>query len=246
MDSQAENQEMEVAGIKSRLARAVQSLSGLLASPAGSCIAACGSGGGTISEASAGDAGGALIQVWMPRRSPDGSTNLSSQVRVVVVWEHACCGARREKWDASSGGDRDPARASPHALSGRLLRSCAPRPCTNTAPRVLTTLQGLPFAVAGVGDLLALFRCVSCRFQFSTDASKPSLMGAIGRVYTSCQVRVQSFWPGQPSSSIRSRCRDLCMHHAPRMQCRSSMRPRTNPPSLPMHAPRVLHPPSPR
>lgn len=47
--------------------------------------------------------------------------------------------------------------------------------------------QGLPFAVAGVGDLLALFRCVSCRYRFSTDVMKPSLMGAIGRVYASCE-----------------------------------------------------------
>ncbi|KIZ07573.1 hypothetical protein MNEG_0388 [Monoraphidium neglectum] len=47
--------------------------------------------------------------------------------------------------------------------------------------------QGLPFAVAGVGDLLALFRCVSCRYRFSTDTSKPALMGAIGRVYASCE-----------------------------------------------------------
>jgi hypothetical protein len=43
--------------------------------------------------------------------------------------------------------------------------------------------------VAGVGDLLALFRCVSCRYRFSTDTSKPALMGAIGRVYASCEVR---------------------------------------------------------
>ena len=33
--------------------------------------------------------------------------------------------------------------------------------------------------MAGVGDLLALFRCVSVRYRFSTDVMKPSLMGAI-------------------------------------------------------------------
>lgn len=46
---------------------------------------------------------------------------------------------------------------------------------------------GLPFSISGVGDLLALFRCVSCRYRFSTDTSKPHLMGVIGRVYSSGQ-----------------------------------------------------------
>ena len=49
-------------------------------------------------------------------------------------------------------------------------------------------LQGLPYAVAGVGDLLALFRCISCRFSFSTDIMQPRLLGAIGRVYTTSEV----------------------------------------------------------
>ena len=71
---------------------------------------------------------------------------------------------------------------------------CAPRPHTDphTAPTPHTQTnknnKGLPFAVAGVGDLLALFRCVSCRYRFATDAMKPALMGAIGRVYTTCEV----------------------------------------------------------
>lgn len=43
--------------------------------------------------------------------------------------------------------------------------------------------------MAGVGDLLALFRCVSVRYRFSTDVMKPSLMGAIGRVYSTLEVR---------------------------------------------------------
>lgn len=46
---------------------------------------------------------------------------------------------------------------------------------------------GLPFSISGVGDLLALFRCVSCRYRFTTDTSKPHLMGVIGRVYSSGQ-----------------------------------------------------------
>lgn len=53
-------------------------------------------------------------------------------------------------------------------------------------------LQGLPFAIAGIGDLLALFRCVSCRYRFSTDVTRPALMGAIGRVYSSCEVSTKT------------------------------------------------------
>ena len=48
--------------------------------------------------------------------------------------------------------------------------------------------QGLPFCMAGVGDLLALFRCISCRYGFGTDASCPELLGAPGRVFTSGMV----------------------------------------------------------
>ena len=42
--------------------------------------------------------------------------------------------------------------------------------------------------MAGVGDLLALFRCISCRYCFATDASKPELLGAPGRVFTTQEV----------------------------------------------------------
>lgn len=59
-----------------------------------------------------------------------------------------------------------------------------------SSPPPPAAAQGLPFAIAGVGDLLALFRCVSCRYRFSTDVTRPGLMGAIGRVYSSCEVCV--------------------------------------------------------
>jgi hypothetical protein len=52
--------------------------------------------------------------------------------------------------------------------------------------------SSLPFSVLGVGDLLALFRCVSVRYVFSTDASQPHLMGAVGRVYTSQQPEMSN------------------------------------------------------
>ena len=47
----------------------------------------------------------------------------------------------------------------------------------------------MPFCVAGMGDLLALFRCVSCRFAFGTTEGKPTALGAPGRVFTSSDVR---------------------------------------------------------
>ena len=42
--------------------------------------------------------------------------------------------------------------------------------------------------MAGVGDLLALFRCISCRYCFGTDATKPDMLGAPGRVFTTQEV----------------------------------------------------------
>ena len=38
-------------------------------------------------------------------------------------------------------------------------------------------LQGLPFCVNGTADLLALFRCISCKYKFTTDTTKSWLMG---------------------------------------------------------------------
>lgn len=70
--------------------------------------------------------------------------------------------------------------------SGSLIQVWLPEVSGN-AKTVLST-QGLPYAVAGVGDLLALFRCISCRFSFSTDVMQPRLLGAIGRVYTTSEV----------------------------------------------------------
>lgn len=38
--------------------------------------------------------------------------------------------------------------------------------------------QGLPYSINGVGDLLALFRCISCKYKFATDPGKALQMGA--------------------------------------------------------------------
>nr|BBA57679.1 nitrate assimilation regulatory protein [Parachlorella kessleri] len=52
---------------------------------------------------------------------------------------------------------------------------------------VVLKTKGMPFCVAGLGDLLALFRCISCRFAFGTDVKKVSQLGAPGRVFTSSE-----------------------------------------------------------
>ncbi len=49
--------------------------------------------------------------------------------------------------------------------------------------------QGLPYAVAGVGDMLALFRCISCKYTFSTTTDVPDLLGAPGRIFATGEVR---------------------------------------------------------
>ncbi|KAK9909752.1 hypothetical protein WJX75_006919 [Coccomyxa subellipsoidea] len=50
---------------------------------------------------------------------------------------------------------------------------------------VVLGTQGVPFSVSGTVDLLALFRCISCRFKFTTDVTDPSNMGVVGRVFAS-------------------------------------------------------------
>ena len=63
---------------------------------------------------------------------------------------------------------------------------CSDVPCCHN--NEMNMLQGQPYCAAGVVDLLALFRCISCRYCFSTDLTKPELLGAPGRVFTSRQV----------------------------------------------------------
>ena len=59
--------------------------------------------------------------------------------------------------------------------------------CTRQC-RLRSLMQGLPFCVSGIGDLLALFRCISCRYTFSTNAQSAGLLGAPGRVVTTGEV----------------------------------------------------------
>ena len=53
----------------------------------------------------------------------------------------------------------------------------------------LCNLQGLPFSVSGVRDLLALFRCTSCRYKFSTDVSKPcKMVSSLACTHAACKA----------------------------------------------------------
>lgn len=60
-------------------------------------------------------------------------------------------------------------------------------PCKAQDGKTVLQASSLPFSVLGVGDLLALFRCVSVRYRFGTDSDQPHLMGAVGRVYSTMQ-----------------------------------------------------------
>ena len=68
----------------------------------------------------------------------------------------------------------------PCTPSRRRRWSCAAcpthAPCRCAASRA--ALQGLPYSINGVGDLLALFRCISCKYKFATDVCKAQQMGA--------------------------------------------------------------------
>jgi RWP-RK domain len=72
--------------------------------------------------------------------------------------------------------------------------------------------QGMPFCVAGMGDLLALFRCISCRFNFGADPAKPEILGAPGRVYTT----------GKPelACNVQQYSRQSYLRRAEAEQCR--------------------------
>lgn len=71
-------------------------------------------------------------------------------------------------------------------LSGLLCQVWLPRMLEDGATVQLQT-KGQPFFIAGShgADFLALFRCLSCRYEFGTHGGKPGELGAPGRVYLS-------------------------------------------------------------
>lgn len=79
---------------------------------------------------------------------------------------------------AHCGGRRAlPLRGLGQLAWGLRLSAAAP-PTVVLSPRRAITAQGLPYAINGTGDLLSLFRCISCKYKFCTDLTKPHLMGA--------------------------------------------------------------------
>lgn len=70
------------------------------------------------------------------------------------------------------------------ALSGLLCQVWLPKTMDSVHSVQLYT-KGQPFFIAGShgADFLALFRCLSCRYEFGTDEAKPRELGAPGRVY---------------------------------------------------------------
>lgn len=65
--------------------------------------------------------------------------------------------------------------------AGALIQVWMPEMCS--LGRVILSTEGLPFSISGVGDLLALFRCISCKYRFDSDPSYGESTGAIGRVF---------------------------------------------------------------
>ncbi|KAK9919128.1 hypothetical protein WJX75_009606 [Coccomyxa subellipsoidea] len=77
---------------------------------------------------------------------------------------------------------------------------------------VVLRTKGLPFCVAGVGDLLALFRCISCRYCFGTDATKPDMLGAPGRVFTTQEPEM--------SRNVQKYSKEVYLRASEAQQCR--------------------------
>ncbi|KAK9809776.1 hypothetical protein WJX73_005055 [Symbiochloris irregularis] len=93
--------------------------------------------------------------------------------------------------------------------SGSLVQVWLPE--TSEAGKVLLRTKGLPFCVAGAGDLLALFRCISCRYRFSTDITEASLLGAPGRVFATGQAEM--------SQNVQQYGKDVYLRASEAQQC---------------------------
>ena len=115
----------------------------------------------------------------MPEPGEDGGVVLNTHVRCrhsrLDAFAWPALGRRSTLYAAARGAPagtraRAPVRDNSRA---RLHRAAPP-----SHPHCGALLQGLPYSINGVGDLLALFRCISCKYKFSTDSSKPQQMGA--------------------------------------------------------------------
>lgn len=77
---------------------------------------------------------------------------------------------------------------------------------------VVLATKDLPFCVAGVGDLLALFRCITCRYTFGTDPRRPEKMGAPGRVFLSNEP--------EASRNVQKYSKEVYLRCAGAQQCK--------------------------
>ena len=84
-------------------------------------------------------------------------------------------------------------------------------PDSSDDDEVMLKTKGMPFCVAGFGDLLALFRCISCRFSFGIDPTLPDQLGAPGRVFTSALPEL--------SCNVQQYSRDRYLRLAEAEQC---------------------------
>ena len=62
--------------------------------------------------------------------------------------------------------------------------------CCHTIKRPVHCTLKISIKFAGPGDMLALFRCLSCKYSFSPDLKQLAMMGGPGRVYHSGEVRL--------------------------------------------------------
>ena len=74
---------------------------------------------------------------------------------------------------------------------GTLSQAWVPEPAEDAG--IVLNTQGIPYSVMGASDLLALFRCISCKYKFTTDTSKPWLMGPGERIHHYLYLKILHF-----------------------------------------------------
>lgn len=98
---------------------------------------------------------------------------------------------QQQRADGPTTASTDAAASTDAVAGGVLLQVWMPREARDGGGATVLCSQGLPFSIAGgATDLPEIYRCVSCRYRFCTDTSRPERMGAIGRVHFTGEVRV--------------------------------------------------------
>ena len=79
--------------------------------------------------------------------------------------------------------------------SSMLCQVWSPLLCTGSGvSETRLRTAGQPFIVVGLegSDMLSLFRCMSCRYEFGIDREKPLELGAPARVFSSCSPEARA------------------------------------------------------